>query len=93
MDICAQNFTDTLQSPSHKVRDQLSLAYNCDVPWPQGERREHDLRRNGLFGHILKYGYPQIIQFNGISLINIYKPSILGYPQFRKPPLYAFDGI
>ena len=35
------------------------------------------------FGCFLKWWYPQIIHFNKVFH---YKPSILGYPYFRKPP-------
>ena len=35
------------------------------------------------YGGFHKWGYPQIIDFNWIFH---YKPSILGYPHFRKPP-------
>ena len=37
----------------------------------------------GSYGGFLKWGYPQIIHF---SRILHYKPSILGYPHFRKTP-------
>ena len=36
------------------------------------------------YGGFLKWGYPQIIHFNDISIIN--QPSIWGYPHFWKPP-------
>ena len=36
-----------------------------------------------IYGGFLKQGYPQIINFNGIVH---YKPSILGYSHFKKPP-------
>ena len=45
------------------------------------------MKKNTTFGGFLKYGYPQIIQFNGISLIN--HPIIIGYPHFRKPPFFS----
>ena len=37
-------------------------------------------------GGFLKWWYPQIIHFNKVFH---YKPSILGYPYFRKPPYVA----
>ena len=47
--------------------------------WPTlGFDREWEVT-NGF----LKWGYPQIIRFNRNFH---YKPSILGYPYFRKPP-------
>ena len=38
----------------------------------------------GSYGCFLKWWYPQIIHFNRVFH---YKPSILGYHHFRKPPL------
>ena len=40
-----------------------------------------------LVGCFQKYGYPQIIHFNRVFH---YKPSVLGYHHFRKPPVGDF---
>ena len=58
-----------------------SRAWRVYHPW-RAHHRSSSLKWK-LAGGFLKWWYPQIIHFNWVFH---YKPSILGYPYFWKPP-------
>ena len=61
----------------------LVASYSSRSPVHQPPSRKSRQKNCHIYGCFLKWWYPQIIHFNRVFH---YKPSILGYHHFRKPP-------
>ena len=70
--------------PQHGKMGQCGMLFYwvCCIAWVHSSQ-QIIIYNHVIYGGFLKWGYPQLIHFNGTFH---HKPSILGHPHLWKPP-------